>query len=303
MFLASEIIIYTTVQPFSWQIERGHALTLEEFRRLLGDRAKQLAATFCVGFRKSSPEHQALYVNMDDEMLGSKLAFLLHESAGHYLSEIMNRMDDYYMCRRKACCFVGPNTHWIQSASGGQFRCPDCGEQYKPWVKLKGSDTFLPCNKILIFGVLDGLDHDKFEFPTEIQMQLTLWPDIVTESLINEFKAETNIASAQCHWWSCLYKYEFSFLEEITAIGLKEWVNKPFAELEKELTSRSFTMHRSYFLKKPLQTEILNKIHQLNAEGLLKRWDCTHLQDGYLGFNYNYTEGEAVLSARDVMRM
>ena len=187
-------------------IGRGHALTLEEFRRLLGDRAKQLAATFCVGFQKSSPEHQALYINMDDEMLEPKLTFLCPESAGHNLSEIMNRMDDYYMCRRKACCFVGPNAHWIKSASGGQFRCPDCGEQYKPWVKLKGSDTFLPCNKILIFGALHGLDHDKFEFPTEIRMHLVLWPDTVTESLINEFKAETNIASVHCHWWSCLYK-------------------------------------------------------------------------------------------------
>ena len=96
---------------------------------------------------------------------------------------------------------------------------------------------------------------------------------------------------------------EFSFLEEITAIWLKEWVNKPFTELEKELTSRSITMQRSYFQQKTLSTERLNQIHQLNAEGLLKKWDCTHLQDGCLGFNYNYTEGEAVLSARDVMRM
>ena len=83
-----------------------------------------------------------------DELLESKLTFLFHDRAGDNLSEIMNRMDDYYMCRRKACCFVGPNTHWIKSASGGQFRCPDCGEKYKPWVKLEGSDTFLPCSKI-----------------------------------------------------------------------------------------------------------------------------------------------------------
>ena len=96
---------------------------------------------------------------------------------------------------------------------------------------------------------------------------------------------------------------EFSFLEEITAIWLKEWVNKPFAELEKELTSRLDTMHRSYFQKKTLSTERLNQVHKLNANGDLKRWDCTRLKDGYLGFNYNYTEGEAVLSPRDVMRM
>ena len=134
-------------------------------------------------------------------------------------------------------------------------------------------------------------------------MHLVLWPDTVTESLINEFKAETNIASVHCHWWSCLNKCEFSFLEEITAIWLKEWVNKPFTELEKELTSRSMTMQRSYFQKKTLPTAVQKEMNRLNANGWLKRWDCTRLKDGYLGFNYNYTEGEPVLSARDVMRM
>ena len=96
---------------------------------------------------------------------------------------------------------------------------------------------------------------------------------------------------------------EFSFLEEITAIWLKEWVNKPFTELEKELTSRSMTMQRSYFQKKTLSEERLCQMNKLNADGLLKKWDCSHLKDGYLGFNYSYTEDESVLSARDVMRM
>jgi hypothetical protein len=171
----------------------------------------------------------------------------------------MNGLDDYYMCRRIECGFVGPNAHWIKSVSGGKFRCPDCGEQHHPWVKIEGSDAFIPAQKILIFGLLDTgpekrsfelkspalFDHSEFEFPTNIQMQLTMWPDTVTQSLINEFKAETHIASVHCHWWSCLYKCEFSFLADITAIWLKEWVNKPFAELEKELDSRSLTMQRS----------------------------------------------------------
>ena len=62
-------------------------------------------------------------------------------------------------------------------------------------------------------------------------------------------------------------------------------------------------MQRSYFQKKTLSTAVQKEIHKLNCDGWLKRWDYTHLKDGYLGFNYNYTEGEAVLSARDVMRM
>ena len=127
----------------------------------------------------------------NDEMLESKLTFLFHEGAGDNLSEIMNGVDDYYMCRRKVCCFVGPNAHWIKSAGGGKFRCPDCGEKCQTWVKLQGSEAFLPFQKILIFGALDTspakrsfklkspalFDHTKFEFPTDIQMQLTLWPD------------------------------------------------------------------------------------------------------------------------------
>ena len=253
----------------------------------------------------------------DDEMLESKLTFMFHEQAGDNLSEIMEGVGCYYIDRRKECGFVGPNTHWIRSAGGGKFRCPDCGQQYHPWVKIEGSETFLPAQRILIFGMLDTspakasfelrspalFDLTEFRFPTAIQTQLTLWPDTVTESLINEFKAKTTIVIVHCHWSSCLYKCEFVFLKEITAIWLKEWVDKPFAALEQELIARSMSMQRNYFQKKTLSTDIMMEIDKLNANGLLKKWVHAHLEGGYLGFNYRYTEGEAVLSAREVMRM
>ena len=103
---------------------------------------------------------------------------------------------------------------------------------------------------------------------------------------------------------ACISSYCFS-LEEITAGWVAEWKNKPFAELEVELLKRSFDVKKhSCFKPKTLTKAVKEKIEYQNCNGTAKpQWSHDHLEKGYLGFNYQYTEGETVLNYADITRM
>ena len=224
-------------RTLSWQqalrdIEREHGLSTAAWRKQVGDRAKQFAVSVFMAFARGTPEVKAMMVrglhrftdNMkkaaDDPDLIPKLEYVFHEHAADNLDEIVHGVEDYYLCRRKGCLFVGPNTHWIISSTEGQFRCPDCGERYFPWKKIEGSDTFIPAQKILIFDKGDDFrflpqavlsEFGSMVDPRDVEMVLTLWPDTTTQNLINEFKAEAPIASSLGHWFSCLCKFILFF--------------------------------------------------------------------------------------------
>ena len=103
---------------------------------------------------------------------------------------------------------------------------------------------------------------------------------------------------------ACVSSCCFS-LEEITAGWVAEWKNKPFAELEVELYKRSFDVKKhSCFKSKTLTKAVKEKIEDLNQNGFAKpQWCHDHLDNGYFGFNYQYTEGEPVLNYQDITRM
>ena len=103
---------------------------------------------------------------------------------------------------------------------------------------------------------------------------------------------------------ACVSSYCFSH-EEITASWLTEWKNKTFAELQVELLKRSFDVKKhNVFKSKRWATQIEEKIEALNCNGSANvQWRYNHLQQGYLGFNYQFTEGETVLNYNDIIRM
>ena len=147
-------------------------------------------------------------------------------------------------------------------------------------------------------------EFDSMPDRRDVEMVLTLWPDTITHNVINEFKAETPIASHLVTGAvACVSSYCFS-LEEIAASWLTEWKNKTFAELEVELVKRSHDVKRSFFKPKCLRSYIVDRMDALNFNGLVKpQWLYEQLQQGYKGFNYQYTEGETFLNYNDIIRM
>jgi hypothetical protein len=155
----------------------------------------------------------------DDPDLVPKLHALFHSHAGDNLDQIVKGVDHFYLCRFLTCLYVGPSTHWIVSKSGGQFRCPDCGQQYRPWRSIGGSDSYIAAQKIMVFDHCQDSDYDftpaaviqEFGGPQrnrEVQMVLTMWPDTDVTNLINNFKAPP-MASSFDHWCNCLLKIIF----------------------------------------------------------------------------------------------
>ena len=58
----------------------------------------------------------------------------LVEGCHQYLSKIVEGLDEYFHCRRKDCLCIALATEWPNN-SGGQYACPQCGEQYQAWFK------------------------------------------------------------------------------------------------------------------------------------------------------------------------
>jgi len=44
-----------------------------------------------------------------------------------------------FMCRMPNCMFYGLNDQWVPNRVKHQFKCPMCGEQYRPGSDEKGA--------------------------------------------------------------------------------------------------------------------------------------------------------------------
>ena len=53
----------------------------------------------------------------------------------------------FHLCRVKTCLFYGPDSEWVEDANGNHFRCPACGELYRPWAV---GDNLVACHDVLV---------------------------------------------------------------------------------------------------------------------------------------------------------
>jgi len=70
----------------------------------------------------------------------------LSSTEAGYLTEIAHGVTISFMCRQKGCLFFGKNDQWIKHVESEHFRCPQCGERYRPWSFGKGE---FPAQKVL----------------------------------------------------------------------------------------------------------------------------------------------------------
>jgi len=53
----------------------------------------------------------------------------------------------FHLCRVKTCLFYRPDSEWVEAANGNHFRCPACGELYRPWAV---GDNLVACHDVLV---------------------------------------------------------------------------------------------------------------------------------------------------------
>eukprot|EP00969_Alexandrium_andersonii_P104235 4600624-Alexandrium_andersonii.AAC.1 len=64
----------------------------------------------------------------------------LANEAAQWASEIVPGTDEFFLCRRRTCLTVCRNTDWATTDKNGRGhdRCPNCGEQFRPWKEQPG---------------------------------------------------------------------------------------------------------------------------------------------------------------------
>jgi hypothetical protein len=113
-----------------------------------------------------------------------------------FVDQILPGMDEYYMCRQRHCSMVCQAINWVNNHPNYQFRCPACGEQYRPWMSKPG---YWPTNKVIFAydevnlqsgkAVVAPGSSDGPVGPNLVNIYPVVWPDTTTEQMKARIKA------------------------------------------------------------------------------------------------------------------
>lgn len=116
---------------------------------------------------KDAEARDPTYVtSVDGKHVGSEYLQFLQTMFDGIISRV-------YICRHINCGFFSLNIYWIPSYSNGQFRCPNCGEQYQAFRTHEG---LVPAHHVFIFTLPgEGTCY-----------MLAKWPQSAEEAWINK---------------------------------------------------------------------------------------------------------------------
>ena len=90
-----------------------------------------------------------------------------------FLTKITEKINEEWICRNPQCKSIVKATDWLRNVKGlteqeilaehGQFFCPRCGDQYRPWKRIYGDHldahgnlVLVPANKALVIKANDA---------------------------------------------------------------------------------------------------------------------------------------------------
>jgi hypothetical protein len=178
-------------------------------------RPKSIAVALAADVEKMTPAAQEVSHVINEQCLrrlddaandltnaSSVDAQTLSSSETQFLTNLQDHIAFMFICRQPDCLFFGLNSEWVQHKDKHRFKCPLCGERYKPHSTAK--------NQIAKLGfVLQIADPDT----GGVQLIPTVWPP-------NE---ETNWLNNQI---------ELHARNIQTAEDAKDWHNKCKIELK-----------------------------------------------------------------------
>ena len=142
----------------------------------------------------------------------------LFEHEAQLLSAVVDQVDEFYVCRQRACLYIGRNTDWVTNVRDGgwHFLCPICGEQYKPWSMKPG---YIQASKVLVIPgpkwsqyimrpkrmssrhLLLPCEFDHEDSDDEWQVIPFIWQDTATQTLMNRWKEITSEICLRIEDW------------------------------------------------------------------------------------------------------
>ena len=124
----------------------------DQRRKLAEMRIKAMAASFLAGFNASSPCYQQLCHDINQQWFNEvdKCAKdpsyactvdsqTLSAQECSYLTNLGKGTSLSFLCRMPNCLYYSMNHEWVESLGSYHFKCPRCGEQFRPWTEYKGA--------------------------------------------------------------------------------------------------------------------------------------------------------------------
>ena len=198
-----------------------------------------------------------------DESIGSRFM--------DFVDHVLPGQDVYFICRQKHCSMLCLSTHWIHNHPNGQYRCPACGEQYRPWKELPGywrtNKVWLTYDEVspqagraeLAPGSMDDLAHTN-----QVMILPVMWPD------------ETGVHDVVDRIRAILLDID----RDLSATPPEDRLGFVLEHLSLTAPTRAFERH-------PFLPEVKAAIDWLNAQQAplnKKTWQYDHIeQDGYIG--------------------
>ncbi len=231
----------------------------------------------------------------------------LSDFEAQFLSELVPGMDEYFVCRQRTCLTVTHNTSWIHNSPNGQYLCPSCAQQYRPWKMQPG---YCKANKVFIVDLRVRPEARPIavaasseavppgavaasseavpggavfgEAGAEYCAYPTIWADTATSTLTNKFKEITCDADTK--------------LENMAPARRLEYVNQ-------FIDSKG---HRGYFKPTQLSATVMQEADQRNARmeaNCPTQWKYDHLRAGFQTLNLDESVMDEPLSQADLILM
>jgi hypothetical protein len=137
--------------------------TKVQLHKLATLRTKAMAAAYIKAFTEMNEFEQAAVAQINEEYFtelkkaaddpsyaASVDGHTLCAEEASYLTVIAAGITESFVCRMPDCWYFGMNDQWIKRKCSWHFKCPACGEQYRPAADYKGSSDFS-----LVIGLTD----------------------------------------------------------------------------------------------------------------------------------------------------
>ena len=124
----------------------------DQMRKLAEMRTRAMAASFISGFNQANPCYQTICHDInqqwfkevekaanDPSYASTADAQTLTAQEASYLTNLSKGTSLSFLCRMPDCLFYGMNHEWVESLNSYHFKCPRCGEQFRPWSDQKGA--------------------------------------------------------------------------------------------------------------------------------------------------------------------
>jgi hypothetical protein len=182
----------------------------QEFRERLIQATRKFASAITAGRKKLRDDQQAKVDQVVSKWVVeweqkaenpeyiTKLDCEILTSTHHmdFVDQILPGIDEYYMCRHKECSMVCRASEWVNNLPNYQYRCPACGEIYRPWMSKPG---YWPTNKVIFTYDEVNLQSGKAvlaagssEGPVgknTVSIFPVIWPDTATDLMKDRIKA------------------------------------------------------------------------------------------------------------------